>query len=114
MIEKIGGIWSKNPEVSPFANYFKVFIHYCSSDDFTGGHVFSITIPLCSVLGFGHVKFSSGPFVFHGSHILMSSLRDLVGRLGIDRAKSIVLAGSGSGALGVAHNCDRVSSQIQS
>ena len=35
-LEKDDGFWSINPNENPFADYFKVYIHYCSSDDFSG------------------------------------------------------------------------------
>ena len=36
VLEQNGGIWSDNRTENPFADYFKIFIHYCSSDDFAG------------------------------------------------------------------------------
>ena len=50
----------------------------------------------------------TGNYNFHGRHILTAVLQDLVANFGIDRAERLVLAGSGSGARGVGHNCDYV------
>ena len=36
VLEKDEGFWSNNPSENPFADYFKVYVHYCSSDDFSG------------------------------------------------------------------------------
>ena len=45
---------------------------------------------------------------FHGHHIVTSVLQDLVATFGINKADSVVLAGSGTGARGVGYNCDYV------
>jgi len=92
VVDKQGGIWSGS-----FSQYFKIFIHYCSSDSFAGTQPSSL---------------ATGNLTFHGRHILAATLQDLVARLGIDRAGSVVLAGSGSGARGVGYNCDFVSSAL--
>jgi len=92
VVEREGGIWSGS-----FSQYFKIFIHYCSSDSFAG------TQPSSP---------ATGNITFHGRHILTATLQDLVARLGIERAGSVVLAGSGSGARGVGYNCDFVRSAL--
>jgi len=97
VLEKDDGFWSNNPNENPFADYFKVYIHYCSSDDFSGTRGASR---------------STGNLFFHGKHIITSTLQDLVARFGIDRAESVVLVGSGAGARGVGYNCDFVSESI--
>ena len=38
VLEQQGGIWSSNNTENPFADHFKIFIHYCSSDSFAGAH----------------------------------------------------------------------------
>jgi len=96
-LEKDDGFWSNNPNENPFADYFKVYIHYCSSDDFSGTRGASR---------------STGNLFFHGKHIITSTLQDLVARFGIDRAESVILVGSGAGARGVGYNCDFVSESI--
>ena len=69
----------------------------CSSDEFSGTRGKSST---------------TGELVFHGRHIFSSVLRDLVANYGLDRAKEIILVGSGSGARGAARNCDFLSEAI--
>jgi len=98
ILEKTDGLWSNNPNENPFADYFKVYVHYCSSDDYSGTRGASRT---------------TGNLFFHGKHILTSTLQDLVSRFGIDRAESVVLVGSGAGARGVGYNCDFVSESIK-
>jgi len=90
VLDKKGGIWDT---ASPLQDYFKIMIHYCSSDSFAGTK-------------------ATGNITFHGHHILMATLQDVVARLGIDRAGSVVLSGSGSGARGVGYNCDFVTSAM--
>jgi len=97
VLEKSEGLWSNNPEENPFADYFKVYVHYCSSDDFSGTR--------------GASK-STGNLFFHGKHIVTSVLQDLVATFGIDRAESVILVGSGNGARGVGYNCDFVRQSI--
>jgi len=97
VLEKNEGLWSNNPEENPFADYFKVYVHYCSSDDFSGTRGASR---------------STGNLFFHGKHIVTSVLQDLVASFGIDRAESVVLVGSGNGARGVGYNCDFVRQSI--
>ena len=36
VLELTEGIWSSDAETNPFADYFKVYIHSCSNDDFSG------------------------------------------------------------------------------
>ena len=36
VLEQNDGIWSANITENPFAEYFKIVIHYCSSDNFAG------------------------------------------------------------------------------
>eukprot|EP00090_Calanus_glacialis_P018040 TRINITY_DN2796_c0_g1_i5.p1 TRINITY_DN2796_c0_g1~~TRINITY_DN2796_c0_g1_i5.p1 ORF type:complete len:659 (-),score=174.49 TRINITY_DN2796_c0_g1_i5:130-2106(-) len=98
VLEQQGGIWSSNNTENPFAEHFKIFIHYCSSDNFAGTNNGSL---------------STGNLIFHGKHILTAVLKDLVSRFGIERAASVVLAGSGSGAKAVGYNCDYVSEALR-
>jgi len=88
------GIWSSNSDDNPFADYFKVFIHSCSNDDFSGTRQSSRL---------------TGNLHFQGKNILTSTLQDLVSTFGINQADSLVLVGSGTGARGVGYNCDYVS-----
>jgi len=88
------GIWHSDININPLADFFKVSLHYCSSDSFAGSR--------------GGSKSTENLF-FHGKHILTASLQDLIKRFGLADARQVVLAGSGSGARGVGLNCDFVS-----
>jgi len=93
------GIWSKEQQNNPFADYFKIFLPSCTLDDFSGARG-----PLFGSQG--------GKIFFHGRHIFSSLLRDLVAKYGIDQAKNVILIGSGSGARGVGHSCDYLAEAI--
>jgi len=97
VLEKTDAIWSDNPLVNPFADHFKVYLHYCSSDNYAGTR--------------GPSK-STGDFHFHGKHIVTATLEDLSRRFGLDGARSLTLVGTGSGARGVGHNCDYAASLL--
>lgn len=98
---KRDGVWSREQQNNPFADYLKVYLPSCSLDDFSGARG-----PL-----FGS---NGGRIFFHGRHIFSSLLRDLVANYGIDQAENVVLVGSGSGARGVGHGCDYLSEAIAS
>jgi len=93
------GVWSREKQNNPFADYYKIFLPSCTLDDFSGARG-----PLFGSQG--------GKIFFHGRHIFSALLRDLVGKYGIDQAESIILVGSGSGARGVGHGCDYLAEAI--
>jgi len=93
------GVWSREQQNNPFAEYFKIYLPSCSLDDFSGARG-----PLFGSQG--------GKIFFHGRHIFSSLLRDLVAKYGIDQAENVVLVGSGSGARGVGHSCDYLAEAI--
>lgn len=93
------GVWSREKQNNPFADYFKIYVPSCSLDDFSGARG-----PIFGSQG--------GKIFFHGRHIFSSLLRDLVAKYGIDQADNIVLVGSGAGARGVGHGCDYLSEAI--
>jgi len=93
------GVWSREKQNNPFAEYFKIYLPSCTLDDFSGARG-----PLFGSQG--------GKIFFHGRHIFSSLLRDLVAKYGIDQADNIVLIGSGSGARGVGHSCDYLAEAI--
>ena len=109
MLELSEGIWSE-AEDNPFSDHFKVYIHSCSNDDFSGGATNTLTIKYTRNLGTRSASRLTSDLYFHGHHILTSVLQDLVATFGINKADSVVLAGSGSGARGVGYNCDFVRS----
>jgi hypothetical protein len=93
------GVWSREQQNNPFAEYFKIYLPSCTLDDFSGARG-----PLFGSQG--------GKIFFHGRHIFSSLLRDLVAKYGIDQAENVVLIGSGSGARGVGHSCDYLAEAI--
>jgi len=93
------GVWSREKQNNPFADYYKIYLPSCTLDDFSGARG-----PLFGSQG--------GKIFFHGRHIFSALLRDLVGKYGIDQAESIILVGSGSGARGVGHGCDYLAEAI--
>jgi len=93
------GVWSREQQNNPFAEYFKIYLPSCTLDDFSGARG-----PLFGSQG--------GKIFFHGRHIFSSLLRDLVAKYGIDQAENVVLVGSGSGARGVGHSCDYLAEAI--
>jgi len=93
------GVWSRERQNNPFAEYFKIYLPSCTLDDFSGARG-----PLFGSQG--------GKIFFHGRHIFSSLLRDLVAKYGIDQAENVVLIGSGSGARGVGHSCDYLAEAI--
>ena len=88
------GIWSSHRKHNPFASYFKVFLPSCGSDQFGGTRG---PIP-AGVTGTN--------LFFHGRHIFSSMLRHLVTYYNLHKARTVILVGSGTGATGVARNCD--------
>ena len=116
VLELTEGIWSSDAETNPFADYFKVYIHSCSNDDFSG-ETFRYYVGNRYYFCCEGTRTSSrltSDLYFHGKHILTSALQDLVASFGINTAERVVLAGSGSGARGVGYNCDYVSEAISS
>jgi len=96
-LEKNEGIWSSDFEVNPFVDHFKVYLHYCTSDNYAGTRGASR---------------ATGNLFFHGKHVITAMLEDLSLKFGLDTAASLTLVGTGSGARGVGYNCDYVSSLL--
>merc|ERR550517_229903 len=97
VLEKNEGIWSSDFEVNPFVDHFKVFLHYCTSDNYAGTRGASR---------------ATGNLFFHGKHVITAMLEDLSLKFGLDTAASLTLVGTGSGARGVGYNCDYVASLL--
>jgi Pectinacetylesterase len=114
------GIFS-NVGINPFRNWNKVYLHYCSSDQWTGQQS-ALTVTGVDQIGTPPAQ-PPGTNVsylinFHGAKILDQMVADL--RLGnmyclngvcetmrsLDVASKILLAGSSAGANGVKHNLD--------
>jgi len=99
VLDRRDGIWSSNPLINPFADHFKVYLHYCTSDNYAGTRGASR---------------STGNFYFHGKHVVTAMLEDLSSKFGLEGARSLSLVGTGSGARGVGYNCDYVASLLPS
>ena len=111
---KRDGVWSREQQNNPFADYLKVSSiateisdpsrHSCNFQlkvHLTFFSVSQVYLPSCSLDDFSGARgplFGSegGRIFFHGRHIFSSLLRDLTAKYGIDAAENIVLVGSGN------------------
>jgi len=99
-MELRGGWWSPNPDLNPaFHDYFKVFVHYCSSDIWNGNKAKSDT---------------TGDLYFMGAEILEAVKDSLTKKFNMLKAKSVVLSGYSAGGIGVWRNCNRFFSGFNS
>jgi len=88
------GILSDNPhENPPFHDYYKVWVHYCSSDLFIGNRT---------------VEMKQGTFYFRGQQIMDALIRSLDVHVGISRARNVVLTGTSAGGIGTVFNCNQL------
>ena len=96
--KEINGVLSNFPKISPFWNYNKVFIPYCSSDMW---------------LGHGN-RLSSGRtnFQFNGANILKAIFTELKLLHGMDSGK-LVVSGTSAGAIGAVLNLNNLPVQPQ-
>ncbi|MCS6800092.1 MAG: pectin acetylesterase-family hydrolase [Myxococcota bacterium] len=90
-VELHGGWWSDDPARNPFVDATRVYVHYCSSDLWSGDRAASE---------------ATGWFHFRGHRILAALFEDLHRRHGLAGATRIVLAGTSAGAHGVLTNAD--------
>ena len=81
----------------PYFDYWHVFVHYCSSDVWSGSRAASQ---------------ETGGYNFYGKHIVSAVLEDLSARFGLLEASHIVLTGGSAGAQGTVLNCDDFSAQV--
>jgi len=81
----------------PYFDYWHVFVHYCSSDVWSGTRAASQ---------------ETGGYNFYGKHIVSAVLEDLSARFGLLEASHIVLTGGSAGAQGTVLNCDDFSAQV--
>lgn len=93
---EMGGIFSDSAQDNRlFANATKVFVHYCSSDGWTGDR---------AEKAFG--------YYFQGHRILVAVLRELESEHGLDTAGMLVLGGCSAGGRGALYNLDRACSAL--
>jgi len=80
-----------------YGDYWMVYVHYCSSDLWSG------TNPASS---------STGGYNFQGKNIVDSIIKDLSDNHNLLTATKVVLTGCSAGAAGVAFNCDDVAAKM--
>jgi len=88
---------SPAPQTGGYGDYWHVFVHYCSSDTWSG------TRPASE---------ETGGYTFHGRHIFDAVMSDLALNFGLLEASHIILTGGSAGAQGVMYNCDHFSSWV--
>jgi len=88
-------MWSTDPEENPpFHDFGKVYVHYCSSDVWSGTRSASS---------------DTGGYYFHGKHIVEAVVKDIIkNKPNIESVKQVVLMGTSAGAFGTNLNCDFV------
>jgi len=93
-----GGLLSEDPLLNPFWHDVNaVYIHYCSSDGWTGN---------------SSPEENGSRFYFRGSKIVDGVLKDLVARNGMDKATHILLAGFSAGGMMIVNSASRMVSYL--
>ena len=110
-----GGIFDPDPVLNKFSAWNHVFVHYCSSDFFLGR---SADVDFENLLEpeFNYRIHFLGQDTLDAIFTdLRSTTPDLAaqGMSSLDDATQVLLTGTTSGAVGVIHNLDRVSAQLQ-
>ena len=77
--------------VNPWQHYWHVFVHYCSSDTWSGKRA---------------ADDETGGYNFYGRHIFEAVIKDLAENYNLLDSTHIVLTGGSAGAQGTAWNCD--------
>jgi len=96
-MNRAGGVFSPDAaENPPFHDFFKVNVHYCSSDLWTGRREASA---------------ETANLIFHGQAIIEAVVEDLMDSH-LSKASQVVLTGTSAGGHGVGRNCDRVAEMI--
>src|SRR5690606_35879071 len=94
---------------SPFAGkgFNRVYVHYCSSDQWRGlGHHHDVDFPdICGSVGLDELHFAGGKIVEGVVDMVMNH------ELAPEASNFIVLAGGSGGGNGVQYNLDRVALQ---
>ena len=75
-----------------------MFVHYCSSDLYTGTR---------------EASEETGNYIFHGRYIVQAVVEDIIMHApNLDNLKQLVLMGESAGAYGVGFNCDFVADRF--
>ena len=81
----------------PYSDYWLVYVHYCSSDFWSGT---------------ASASEATAGYNFLGRHIVGAVVQDLSDNYNLLAATTVVLTGCSAGAAGVALNCDEVASKV--
>jgi len=81
----------------PYRDYWLVYVHYCSSDFWSGT---------------ASASEATAGYNFLGRHIVEAVVQDLTDNYNLLAATTVVLTGCSAGAAGVALNCDEVASKV--
>jgi hypothetical protein len=98
-----GGLLSSDPAVNPdFANFTKVYAHYCSSDFWAGD---------------GEQPVAGSTWQFRGHEVVGALVDQLLGTsIGgaptLAEATEVLVAGTSAGAMGVHNNLDRIAAAV--
>ena len=84
-------------ELDPYHDYWVVYVHYCSSDLWSGTNTAST---------------ATGGYNFLGRKIVESVIQDLTDNHNLLTATKVVLSGCSAGAAGVSFNCDDVAAKL--
>jgi len=84
-------------ELDPYHDYWVVYVHYCSSDLWSGTSTAST---------------ATGGYNFLGRKIVESVIQDLTDNHNLLTATKVVLSGCSAGAAGVSFNCDDVAAKL--
>ena len=92
-------MWSTDPEENPpFHDFGKVYVHYCSSDVWSGTR---------------SATSDTGGYYFHGKHIVEAVVKDIIkNKPNMESVKQVVLMGTSAGAFGTNLNCDFVADML--
>jgi len=97
------GFFARQQATNPdFYDWTKVFIHYCSSDGWTGNRAASA---------------DTADMAFHGPAIIQAVLDDLtdselVGERSLEHAEEVIFGGSSAGAWGLVSNLDAMAARV--
>ena len=93
-----GGALSEDPAVNPlFADYYKVWFHYCSSDMY---------------IGESDPTTDNGNWHFQGRRNVEGLIQSLQTNAGLADGDQLVVSGTSAGGRGSAFNCERIAAMI--
>ena len=97
-IEKETTFWSQTSQENPFRDYAKAYVHYCSSDLWSGTR---------------EASQETNGLNFYGKYIVDAVVTDIIKKKpNIENTTRVVLMGTSAGAFGVNLNCDFVADKF--